>query len=85
VREVKEVNGINNKGAKKAPANLRVSANAEDLTLGGEVRLVWMINPHSAPLPAKGQTRKSGRGRSSTSSLCCPLPNRPVSSSASGQ
>ena len=40
MREVEGVNGKNNKGAKRAPANLRESANAEDLTLGGEVRLV---------------------------------------------
>jgi hypothetical protein len=40
MREIKEINNINNKGIKKTPANLRVSANAKDLTLGKEMRLV---------------------------------------------
>jgi hypothetical protein len=79
------MNGINNKGAKKIPANLRVSANIEDLTLSKKVRLVWMINPYSALLSVKGQTRKSGCGKSFTSFLYCLFSNRPVSNLALGQ
>jgi hypothetical protein len=34
------MNDINNKSAKKIPANLRISANTEDLTLNREMRLI---------------------------------------------
>jgi hypothetical protein len=40
MREIKKVNGINNKSVKKVPVNLKIFANIKDLTLSKEVKLV---------------------------------------------